>query len=119
MYFVGTIPTGLHVLHDCPGKDNPACVNPKHLWLGTARDNATDKVRKWHAKNVAFNRTKLLSTDVLKIRTLYQSGEFTYHALAEVFRISEYSIGEIIRRETWAWLYGPHPALEHGSVTDK
>src|SRR5262245_29163207 len=42
----GHIPEGLHVLHNCPGGDNPACVNPAHLWVGTIDDNQKDSMRK-------------------------------------------------------------------------
>ena len=42
----GPIPDGMGVCHNCIGGDNPDCVNPKHLWLGTQKENCQDASRK-------------------------------------------------------------------------
>ena len=44
----GDIPDDMFVCHTC---DNPACCNPKHLWLGSAKDNTQDMLKKGRAKN--------------------------------------------------------------------
>lgn len=44
--FIGPIPEGHYVLHDCPNGDNRACVNPHHLWSGTQAENLQDMVAK-------------------------------------------------------------------------
>lgn len=64
-HLVGSIPNGMFVLHRC---DNPPCVNPAHLWLGTLFDNAQDRVTKGrdaHASQTHCKRGHPLSGDNL------------------------------------------------------
>ena len=66
--YVGPIPDGLWALHRC---DNPPCVNPEHLFIGTCQDNHDDMIRKGRKVSVigaAHPKTQLTEQDVLNIR---------------------------------------------------
>ena len=62
----GRIPDGLHVRHTC---DNPICVNPSHLLLGTAAENAADKV----ARGRQSRAVKITDQQVQEIRESTES----------------------------------------------
>jgi len=73
--FIGPIPPGLYVCHSC---DTPQCVNPAHLFLGTAKDNAADCIAKGRAKKAPQGEehpmAKLTNMDVWIMRKLYLIG---------------------------------------------
>ena len=110
----GPIPRGLMVLHRC---DNPTCVNPEHLFLGTAADNSADMVAKgrsmrgnqeWRERvaakiprGEAAHHTKLRTTDVLAIRDLYEAGNITMQRLAVRFGVSRGTVHDILAGITW------------------
>lgn len=80
------------VLHTC---DNPACVNPAHLWLGTNADNMRDKKLKGRARvNVGVDHplAKLNDGYVLDIRYLYKTGRYSQTDLANMYGISRTGI---------------------------
>ena len=95
-HFKGDIPEGLCVCHSC---DNPVCVNPAHLWVGTNDDNITDKVGKWrHAHGERHGRAKLIEADVLAIRSDHRS----LRKIAADYGIDNTQVSKIKRRIRWS-----------------
>ena len=92
----GPIPAGLRVLHRC---DNPTCVRPDHLWLGTAQDNTRDMVQK--RRHNRHGRRVLTLEQVLTIRRLRAQGQ-TLRAIADQFGVSWVTISLIASRKRWA-----------------
>lgn len=97
----GEIPEGLQVLHHC---DNPACVNPKHLFLGTHLDNMEDRTRK--GRNIGFKgdenpNSKLSKDDVRLLRESYVPGYYNCIELADRFGISVASVYRIVGNRGW------------------
>lgn len=103
--FVGPIPDGLDVCHHC---DRPPCINPDHLFTGTATDNALDMVRKGRARyrtspGSRHPMAKLTDKQVLEIRRRVTAGE-NQHDLAAEFGVVNTTISMIHRRRIWRHL---------------
>ena len=95
----GPIRAGLLVLHRC---DNPLCVNPAHLFLGTNADNMRDMVTKGRGRKERLER-KLTAEQVREIRARFKNGEST-NSLAAEFGVSGSNITHITQRRSWKWL---------------
>jgi hypothetical protein len=93
----GAIPEGLCVLHHC---DNPACVNPSHLFLGTQKDNIEDMIRKGR-RFTGNGNAKLTLDQVREIRRLYGTGQYSQRQLGRQFGVTYPNIGSIVRGESW------------------
>lgn len=106
----GEIPDGLCVLHKC---DNPPCVNPSHLFLGTKRDNTHDMISKGRAKlhnpkRGEENGSAIINTEqAIQIKELLATGAFTLKEIASRTRSTTYIVFDIKRGKTWAHLKEP------------
>lgn len=97
----GPIPEGLYVMHKC---DNPLCVRPDHLRLGTATENCQDKLRKGRANPPAGERCamhKMTEPEVIEIRRLYSAGGISLKNLGLRFGLGQTSVMAIVHRKTW------------------
>lgn len=110
---VGAIPAGMDLCHTC---DNPPCVNPDHLFLGTRAENMADAARKGRTtsgdRNPARiyrermprgsrnNRAKWTEADIIEIRRLHASG-IRQVRIAEQTGMSQTNVSRIVRRTHW------------------
>lgn len=91
---------GLEVCHKC---DNPACVNPLHLFLGTHRENMMDMSKKGRAGRVRNNRhsAKLTIDSVKTIREERRRNGTTYARLGLMFGVSKAAAHLVCTGKTW------------------
>lgn len=97
----GQIPDSMMVLHHC---DNPSCVNPAHLHLGTLADNNRERCERGRSfiplgeTNAA---SKLIEPQVLEIRECYANGGITQRELAKRYGVCKSLISAIVNRRNW------------------
>ena len=106
-HFVGPIPEGFVVRHNCPSGDNSSCVNPEHLLAGTHQDNMRDMVaaRRHKGKGACpgerHGNAKLTDNDVEVIRLLHSTKQMKQTELCLAFGISSGMMSKIVNRKYW------------------
>ena len=96
----GEILSGMLVCHRC---DNPPCIRPSHLFLGSHDENMADMVIKGRSARMlgdSNGRAKLTTEAVVSIRASIGS----YSRIARQYGVSPSAVGAIKRRERWAHL---------------
>lgn len=110
----GRPPDDLLVCHYC---DNPSCVRPDHLWIGTNRDNTLDRHRKGRTFMPRYTggykfpperirggelspRAKLKNRQVDEMRARFADGNTTIETLANEYGVSKYTVRDIIKGKT-------------------
>lgn len=97
----GTIPAGMFVCHRC---DNPPCVRPGHLFLGTPAENSADmksKGRSWQHRGADNRSARLTETAVREIRRLSAEG-VSQSELSRRFGVALATVNGIVRRRLWS-----------------
>lgn len=108
--WIGQIPEGMCVLHKC---DNPSCINPEHLFLGTQQDNMIDMSNKGRSVPAICNgenngRAKLTEGQVIQIRAI--TG-LTHREISDMFGIKRGSVTNIRLGKTWKHLLTKENAI--------
>lgn len=109
----GEIPEGMEVCHKC---DNPCCVNPDHLFVGTRKDNMADREAK--GRNIVFTgeeqpRSKLTKKAVKDARWESAYKGTSFQMLADRYGVSKKTMQNAIKGVTWKCVpYMPEPPRE-------
>lgn len=104
----GSIPDGLFVCHRC---DNPLCVNPAHLFLGTHNQNMRDMSEKGRAaRGEASGRSVLKEDDVRRIYDLRGEGK-SYNEIGRMLGITGTAVGFVLRGKRWRHMLDQMPAF--------
>ncbi|AUR96743.1 HNH nuclease [Vibrio phage 1.232.O._10N.261.51.E11] len=102
MIHKGEITEGMEVCHTC---DNPSCVRPSHLFLGTSKDNAQDmKSKSRHLNGIKNNQAKLTDD---KVRAIHRSAKdgVSQSKIAKANGVGQSTIWKILHGHRWEHIF--------------
>lgn len=104
-YMHGPPPSELHhAAHNC-GKGHLGCFSPFHVRWATPASNSADRLAHGTlCRGNTHRNSKITESDVLELRRLYKTGDYTHQQLAERFKISRRGASSITNGTNWAWL---------------
>lgn len=97
----GRDPERPYACHHC---DVPLCVNPSHLYWGTAADNVGDMISRGRFKDnkgTSNGRCKLDEEQVKEIRALHETGPCSHEDIAIRFGVTQSTVSKIVNRKSW------------------
>lgn len=104
MLHKGPVPENMDVLHNCaPNKDNPSCVNPAHLWTGTASENSIDASNKSWGRDRSHWNSSLSEVQVMEIFKMSKGGA-SNKEIADKFGKDPSHISKILHGQRWSRL---------------
>jgi hypothetical protein len=106
MLFRSEIPAGMFICHHC---DNPSCVNPEHLFIGTPKDNTQDARKKGRLAYGKRNQWAKLTPEKIKEAYAMNRNGASCHYIAKHFGVSRNTITRALSGSSWS--HEPLPFL--------
>lgn len=95
---VEKIPEGMIICHKC---DNPSCFNPEHLFVGTHKDNAIDKVNKKRYKDISGENNPMVTLNSITVYNIKFNENGEHKEIASKYNTTVSVVGKIKRNERW------------------
>ncbi len=116
-FWIDEIPHGIVIRHKC---NNPKCVNPGHLLLGTYQDNSQDMIDAGNSqKGEKSVQCKIYHDIAITIREKWKNGNCSYEDIAKEFNISSAEIYKIIKNKKYIdFNYDPEKYSKKTKVSD-